>query len=167
MESRESRAEPAIDSISTALSRFRAPMAKRSLRHTVSMVAVLGVLPLMSASAAGPDSPPPAAEILIAAVSDDSELTAILNAHHDAKELREHVAERRTEGPHHEARESSRETMSDAQRDAREAQEDANEARNDAREAQEDANEAEQEGGSRTGGHRTGDSEQDKSQAIR
>jgi hypothetical protein len=131
------------------------------------MVGALGMLPLVSVPAAEPDSPPPAAEILIAAVSDDSELTAILNAQHDAKELREHVAERRPEGPHHQARKDSRETMSEAQRDAREAQEDANEARNDAREAQEDAAEAEQEGGSTTGGHRTGEPEQNKSRTLR
>jgi len=140
-------------------------MPKRALPHTALMVGALGALPLVSASAAGPDSPPPAAEILIVAVSDDSELTAILNSHHDTQEAREHVAERKAEGPH-QTRRDSRATMSEAQHDAREAQEDANEARHDAREAQEDATEAEQEGGSKTGGHRTGEPEQDKSRST-
>jgi hypothetical protein len=114
------------------------------------------------ALAAGPDSPPPAAEILIVAVSDEGELTAILEAHHDAAESRKHVDERIAAGPH-QARQDSRESMneaSEAQHDAQEAQQDANDARNEAREAQQDANEAEQEGGSSGKDPHTGTPEQ-------
>ena len=132
-------------------------MHKRALPQTVLIVGVLGALPLVTA--AGPESPPPAAEILIAAVSDEGELTAILNSHPEAEEPREHVEKQRAEGPH-DARHDSRGSKSEAQHDTREAQQDANDARDSAREAQEDVIEAEQQSGSKTGGHHPGEPEQ-------
>ncbi len=137
-------------------------MLKRALPHTVLMVGALGVLPLVTAWAAGPDGPPPAAEILMVAVSDEGELKEILEAHHAAAESRKRVEERVATGPHHE-RQDSRESIneaSEAQHDAQEARQDAEDARNDAREAQQDANEAEQEGGSDGKGPHTDTPEQ-------
>ena len=132
-------------------------MPKRTLPQTVLIVG-LGALPLATA-AAGPESPPPAAEILIAAVSDESELTAILNSHPEAEESREHVEKKRAEGPH-EARHDSRGSKS-------EAQQDATDARDGAREAQEDAIAAEQESGSKTGGHHSGEPEPEQKTGAR
>ncbi len=137
-------------------------MRKRALRRTVLMVGTLSVLPPLISWAAGPDGPPPAADILMVAVSDEGELKDILQAHHDAAEARKRADERVATGPH-QTRHDSRASMdeaSEAQHEAQEARQDAEDARNDAREAQQDANEAEQEGGSDGKGPHTDTPEQ-------